>query len=264
MWQADLRGIPMTVPWSDHVLHFALPAFAIAGWVLGPGRRTARWSLIAGVLAFPVVWGLVTMWRGSRIGWYPYYFLDLRQVSGVGEFLLTSAFALAVFAGVASGLIGLSRWRPTARVLRPGGRVRPGSLRLRRREERERVRRGLSRVVIPELRERARRLAADEPDEDRLPGDRLRRSIHVRIAASPPTECHTAASVSQNRSSKRSQTLSTAPDPAASIALRYANGRAGSNSIDPCWRTPIGAVTITRSAESASPLLRRRLTPVES
>ncbi|MGO1769169.1 MAG: Pr6Pr family membrane protein [Microbacterium sp.] len=125
MWQADLRGIPMTVPWSDHVLHFALPAFAIAGWVLGPGRRTARWSLIAGVLAFPVVWGLVTMWRGSRIGWYPYYFLDLRQVSGVGEFLLTSAFALAVFAGVASGLIGLSRWRPTARVLRPGGESGP-------------------------------------------------------------------------------------------------------------------------------------------
>lgn len=113
MWQADLRGIPMTVPWSDHVLHFALPALAIVGWLIGPGRRTARWSLIAGVVAFPVVWGLFTMWRGSRIGWYPYYFLDLRQVSGIGEFLLTSAFALAVFAGVASALIGLSRWRQT-------------------------------------------------------------------------------------------------------------------------------------------------------
>ncbi|MGI6877374.1 Pr6Pr family membrane protein [Microbacterium sp. gxy059] len=114
VWQAGLRGIPMTVPWSDHVLHFALPALTIVGWIVGPGRRAARWSLIPGVLAFPVVWGLFTMWRGSRIGWYPYYFLDLRQVSGIPEFLATVAFALAVFAGVAAALIALSRWRQTA------------------------------------------------------------------------------------------------------------------------------------------------------
>lgn len=109
IWQANLRGIPMTVPWSDHVLHFTLPALAVAGWIFGPGRRKARWRLVVWVLAYPIVWGLLTMWRGSRIGWYPYYFLDPRQVSGPPEFLLTSAIALAVFAGVACGLIGLSR-----------------------------------------------------------------------------------------------------------------------------------------------------------
>lgn len=113
MWQADVRGIPMTVPWSDHVLHFGLPAITIVAWIIGPGRRTARWWAIPWVLAFPVVWGLFTLWRGSRIGWYPYYFLDLRQVSGFLEFALTSVAALVVFAGVASGLIVLSRWRQT-------------------------------------------------------------------------------------------------------------------------------------------------------
>ncbi|WP_105565899.1 Pr6Pr family membrane protein [Microbacterium halophytorum] len=113
MWQASLRGIPMTVPWSDVVLHFVLPAAAIAAWVLAPGRGRAHWRLIAWVVAFPVVWGLVTIWRGAQIGWYPYYFLDPRQVSGAAEFAITSAIALAVFAGVASGLIGLSRWRST-------------------------------------------------------------------------------------------------------------------------------------------------------
>ena len=114
MWQAGLRGIPMTVPWSDVVLHFGLPVLAVITWIYGPGRRTARWRVIAWVIAFPIVWGVFTLWRGARIGWYPYYFLDLRQVSGLGEFCLTCAFALAVFAAVAASLIGISRWHETA------------------------------------------------------------------------------------------------------------------------------------------------------
>ncbi|WP_110590225.1 Pr6Pr family membrane protein [Microbacterium suaedae] len=123
IWQSGVRGIPMTVPWSDHVLHFLLPAIAIIAWIIGPGRRAARWRLVLLVVAFPILWGLFTLWRGSMIGWYPYYFLDLRQVSGFGEFLGTVAFALAVFAGVASGLIALSRWRQT--VPDPDARRRP-------------------------------------------------------------------------------------------------------------------------------------------
>jgi hypothetical protein len=66
------------------------------------------------VLAYPVLWGAVTMWRGSLIGWYPYYFLDLRQVSGPVEFLLTSVAALGVFALVSASLVWLSRRRITA------------------------------------------------------------------------------------------------------------------------------------------------------
>ncbi len=113
VWQSGVRGVPMTVPWSDHVLHFLLPAIAIVAWNIGPGRRAARWRLVAFVLLYPVLWGVFTLWRGSHIGWYPYYFLDLRQVSGIPEFLGTCVIALSVFAAVACGLIALSRWRET-------------------------------------------------------------------------------------------------------------------------------------------------------
>lgn len=113
MWQSSLRGIPMWVPWSDHVLHFILPAATVVGWIVGPGRGRARWRVVPWVLAFPILWGLATMWRGSLIGWYPYYFLDLRQVSGVAEFLVTTAVALAAFAAVASALILLGRRETT-------------------------------------------------------------------------------------------------------------------------------------------------------
>ena len=115
VWQAGVRGIRVDVPWSDQVLHFYLPALTAIAWVLTPGHRAVTWWIVPGCLVFPLVWGGVTMWRGPMIGWYPYYFLDLRQVSGVGEFLLTSGIALAIFALVATVLAVISRVSPYRR-----------------------------------------------------------------------------------------------------------------------------------------------------
>ncbi|UWF78569.1 Pr6Pr family membrane protein [Microbacterium sp. EF45047] len=113
VWQAGMRGIPITVPWSDVVLHFVLPAWTVVAWILGPGRRAASWRIVPFVLLYPIGWGLFTIWRGTLIGWYPYYFLDPRQVSGIAELAATCAVALAIFALVATGLVVLSRVYPT-------------------------------------------------------------------------------------------------------------------------------------------------------
>ncbi|MEI3844650.1 MULTISPECIES: Pr6Pr family membrane protein [Microbacterium] len=122
VWQAHLRGIPMTVPWSDQLIHYWLPAFSASAWLVTPARRPVPWTIVPASLAFPLVWGGFTMWRGPIIGWYPYYFLDPRQVSGPAEFLGTSAVALAIFAAVSSVLVLTSRL-PGVRWSRPG----PGS-----------------------------------------------------------------------------------------------------------------------------------------
>lgn len=113
VWQAGVHGVPIWVPWSDVVLHFVLPAWTVVAWVYGPGRRAASWRIVPYVLLYPVVWGVFTIWRGGLVGWYPYYFLDPRQVSGPLELILTCAIALAIFALVASGLVALSRLHPT-------------------------------------------------------------------------------------------------------------------------------------------------------
>lgn len=109
VWQAGIRGIRVDVPWSDQVLHFWLPACTAIAWVLTPGHRRVTWWIVPSSLAFPLLWGGVTMWRGPLVGWYPYYFLDPRQVSGIPEFLITSAVALAIFALVACVLVLISR-----------------------------------------------------------------------------------------------------------------------------------------------------------
>lgn len=111
VWQAGLRGIRVDVPWSDQVLHFWLPACTAIAWVLTPGHRGVPWWVVPTALSFPLAWGGVTMWRGPSVGWYPYYFLDPRQVSGPPEFLLTSGVALAIFALVATSIVLVSRMR---------------------------------------------------------------------------------------------------------------------------------------------------------
>ena len=111
VWQAGLRGIRVDVPWSDQVLHFWLPACTALAWVLTPGHRGVSWWIVPISLGFPLAWGGVTLWRGPLVGWYPYYFLDPRQVSGPAEFLLTSGVALAIFAMVAALLVLVSRMR---------------------------------------------------------------------------------------------------------------------------------------------------------
>ena len=58
------------------------------------------------IVGFPVVWGILTMIRGSIVGWYPYYFLDPAQIDSPLEFAALSGLALAVFAVVGVALVG--------------------------------------------------------------------------------------------------------------------------------------------------------------
>ncbi len=110
--QAGVRGLPIDVPWSDQVLHFWLPALAVLDWIVSPGRGRAPWWSVAFVQLYTVLWGIVTLLRGSVVGWYPYFFLDPAQLSGLGEFLLLSSVALASFAAISVGIVLLSRIRP--------------------------------------------------------------------------------------------------------------------------------------------------------
>ncbi len=112
--QATVHEYRLDVPWSDQLLHFWIPAYAIADWVFAPGRRPVSWRFSALVLGYPIVWGMVTMVRGAAVGWYPYFFLDPHQVQ-IGEFAGYNAAALATFAAVSS-LLNLA-----ARVVPPLG-----------------------------------------------------------------------------------------------------------------------------------------------
>ena len=115
--QSALRGIRVDVPWSDIVLHFVLPCLALAEWVLVP-RADVRWRILAFVLGYPLVWGVLTIIRGAIVEWYPYYFLDPRQLESAVEFFALTGIALAVFVAVGSGLVAVPHRRGLARPIR--------------------------------------------------------------------------------------------------------------------------------------------------
>jgi hypothetical protein len=104
--QSALRGVRVDVPWSDIVLHFVLPCLALAEWVLVP-RADVRWRVVVFVLGYPLVWGGLTIFRGAFVEWYPYYFLDPRQLNSAVEFFVLTGIALAVFAIVGSALVAV-------------------------------------------------------------------------------------------------------------------------------------------------------------
>jgi hypothetical protein len=118
------------VPWSSQVLHFYLSTFVLVDWVFAPGRTRVRWRLVAAALPFPVAWGLFTIWRGSRVGWYPYFFLDPAQVRWPDEFVLYNGIAIGTIIGVTAALVGLSHLRPRHRPAVTGAPPRPLSVRV--------------------------------------------------------------------------------------------------------------------------------------
>lgn len=112
--QAPAQGYRLEVPLSDQVLHFFLPTFALVDWLVFPGRQRVRWRTLWWMLAYPTVWGVVTIIRGRIVGWYPYFFLDPAQAGFPLAFVLYSATALGLFLAVGTGLTAAARTPPLA------------------------------------------------------------------------------------------------------------------------------------------------------
>jgi len=95
----DLTGWDLV---ADRLLHIAVPALALVGWlVLGPRRRAATTDLLP-FLVLPVGWLGYTLVRGELVEWYPYPFIDVNE-HGYGVVLVNvvcvaAAMVLAAWA----------------------------------------------------------------------------------------------------------------------------------------------------------------------
>lgn len=129
--QASTRAYRIDVPWSDTLLHFVVPALALAAWtvdaVISPRTEPMPWSTLGWVLPFPVVWLVFTLIRGADVGWYPYFFLDPNQAGGPWEIGFYCLLVLGIFLGVTAALVAVSRTitaRASARRMERGRRRR--------------------------------------------------------------------------------------------------------------------------------------------
>lgn len=120
----------ISIPWSSQILHFWVPALAVIDWFVDPDKARLPWKNLGLVLVFPVFWLIFTLIRGDLIGWYPYFFLDARLVSGPLETLIYYVLIVVIITGIAALLTAATRmtphrFAPRMSVLgRRGGRVR--------------------------------------------------------------------------------------------------------------------------------------------
>jgi hypothetical protein len=111
--------------WCDTVFHYVVPIAAFLGWlVLGPRGRVDRSAVLWGLL-WPVLWFAYTLAHGAWSGWYPYHFIDVKQI-GYAE-ALRNAFLVTLLLGAILAAIWLvDRSAPSVT-----GRARRGSARPR-------------------------------------------------------------------------------------------------------------------------------------
>jgi hypothetical protein len=102
---------------ADTVLHYIVPLLAVAGWVaFGPRRRVdVRVVLLA--LGWPAAFFGWTALHGWLSGFYPYPFLDVREI-GYGATLVDTALALGLLLGLGLSLLWADQWL-TQRARRP-------------------------------------------------------------------------------------------------------------------------------------------------
>lgn len=106
---ADLDQLVGKAAAADFLLHKAIPAMAVLGWlVFGPrGLFTRR--IVPFATLVPVAWVLFTLARGPLASdFYPYPFVDVASL-GYGRVLVNIAVITAFFFGLAIGAVALDR-----------------------------------------------------------------------------------------------------------------------------------------------------------
>lgn len=96
---AILQGLwkPEGLQWvADTTLHYLTPALFLIDWLLFNPKGTLRWGSVLPWLAFPLAYGLYSIFRGPLSGFWPYPFLDVSQL-GMAKVLINMAAMSGLF-----------------------------------------------------------------------------------------------------------------------------------------------------------------------
>ena len=93
----------------DKLLHVVVPLLAVVVWLVAGPRGQAAVRQVVGALLWPLLWGALTLLRGSITGWWPYPFMDV-DTHGWGRVLANLAGVAVIFGLVGLVFVALDRW----------------------------------------------------------------------------------------------------------------------------------------------------------
>ena len=65
---------------TNFAVHASVPLMFLLGWIFFVEHGNTTLKTIKFALLFPVVWAVIAMLRGALIDWYPYPFMDVRDL----------------------------------------------------------------------------------------------------------------------------------------------------------------------------------------
>jgi hypothetical protein len=93
---------------ADVLLHYVTPALFVLDWTLFVPKGHVPWRTVLTSLSFPLAYIAWTLVHGAQTNWYPYPFVDVREL-GLQKVLLNSGGLFGVFLAVTAGLTMLNR-----------------------------------------------------------------------------------------------------------------------------------------------------------
>jgi hypothetical protein len=89
------------IAFVDLVVHYLIPVVLVVDWFLDPPRHRLGLRIALAWLAYPFVWFVYTLVRGSSTDWYPYPFVDVARHGYGGVLVRGIVFVLAFGVGAA-------------------------------------------------------------------------------------------------------------------------------------------------------------------
>ena len=93
----------------DELLHTIIPILFVFTWLVLIPKATLKWSNILSWLIFPLLYLIYILIRGLSAGYYPYPFLDVKQL-GYNKVFLNSLGVLVAFLLVSILFIAINRF----------------------------------------------------------------------------------------------------------------------------------------------------------
>lgn len=89
----NLTGVNIYTNWF---LHTIIPIMYVLGWLIFNVRGRVSWKMAWLSLVYPVLWSVAVLIRGPIIDYYPYPFMDVRDL-GYVQTLTTMGFVTVFF-----------------------------------------------------------------------------------------------------------------------------------------------------------------------
>ncbi|MDP4129291.1 MAG: Pr6Pr family membrane protein [Bacteroidota bacterium] len=101
------RGLQKLV---DELLHTVNPLLFLLFWIFFVSKSGLRWKAVFGWLIFPILYVVVVLLRGAFSGYYPYPFVDVRNL-GYPKVFLNTSILIFVFFLISLFLVWVGKWR---------------------------------------------------------------------------------------------------------------------------------------------------------